>query len=116
MFYLGVDQQPANDTFCEGTIATLNCTIVDNSDDKVADSTVWYNVTSGSRISETMVHNSRDDDNVVTSILSIVNVSVSSINNTKYRCVPQDGTESCTAVVIVIGENSIHTYTRNKHT
>ena len=54
MHYLEVVQDPANATFCEGTNATLTCTIFDNSTDRIANSTSWVNLTSGRRIISNM--------------------------------------------------------------
>ena len=103
-------QHPANDTFCEGKDATLNCTIYDNSTRRVADNTVWYNEDTGAAIPRSMVNNSRDGD-VVTSVLTIKKVPLD-INSTKYLCEPRITVTSSVAVIMVIGENSTHTHAR----
>ena len=106
MLTLEVVQNPVNATFCEGTDATLNCTIFDNSTTGVADNTIWFNVTNKARIQ--LVDNNVRDGDIVTSILPIMDISVY-INNTKYLCQPKLETASYVAVITVIGEN--HTYT-----
>ena len=105
---LEIVQHPANATFCEGTNATLNCTIFDNSTTGVADNTIWFNVINGARIQ--LVGNNIRDGDIVTSILPILDISVY-INNTKYLCQPRLGTKSSVAVITIIGENHAHTYT-----
>ena len=105
IYYLEVDQHPANGTFCEGTDATLNCTIFDNSTSDVADTTGWVNSTTGGAVPSEMVSNSRDGD-MVTSILTILNVPLY-INNTNYFCRPSLTEQSSVAVIIVIGKEHI---------
>ena len=105
-----VVHHPANETFCEGTDAVLSCTISDNNN--VADNTVWFNFTSRARIEsnmDTVVNNNRNDD-MVTSILNITDISVC-LNNTEYICVPSLGIQSFPGVLIIIGENYTHTRT-----
>ena len=112
VYFAEVIQHPANDTFCEGTDAILYCTIFDNSTGKIADDTVWFNVETGETISGSKVNirlnNSRDGD-VVTSVLTLMKAQLN-INNTTYLCGPTFTIESSVAVIIVIGENSIHTH------
>ena len=102
MYYLEFLQEPANSTFCEGTDATLTCTIFDNSTANVANTTRWINDTDGGNIPSEMVSNSRDGD-IVTSILTIPNVALY-INNTGYSCRPSFQERSSVAVLTVIGE------------
>ena len=118
MYYLEVVQDPANATFCEGTDATLTCTIFDNSTDRIANDTSWVNYTSGARIisnmhMNTLVSNSRHG-NMVNSMLTIVNVSVYA-NNTEYLCEPKFRIVSSVAVIMIIGEKSTYTCMR-EHT
>ena len=107
MHYLEIVQHPANATFCEGTDATLNCTIFDNSTTGVADNTIWFNVTNKASIQ--LVDNNIRDGDIVTSTLPIMDISVY-INNTEYLCQPRLGTASSVAVITVIGENHTHTH------
>ena len=112
MYYLEVVQHPANGTFCKGTDATLTCIIFDNSTERVANSTIWVNLTSRATVQSnmiTLISNHRHGD-MVTSTLTIVDVSVY-VNNTEYLCEPKFRIESSVAVIMIIGENSTHTYT-----
>ena len=100
--YVAIAQHPVNDTFCEGKNATLSCIIFDNSDNHIADSASWVNATSGARLSS---NNIRDDD-MVTSILTIVNLSLSQ-NGTRYFCVPVHDVESFTGTILVKREFNV---------
>ena len=109
VYYLEVIQHPASATFCEGTDATLNCTIFDNSTTGLADNTVWFDAETDATFSGSVVNNSRHGD-VVTSVLSFREVRLN-INNTKYLCEPTITVISFVAVIMVKGENSTHTCT-----
>ena len=84
----------------------MTCTIFDNSTERIASNTGWVNFTSGGRIESNMntsVSNSRHDDDMVTSTLTIVNVSVY-VNNTEYFCRPSSDNYSSVAVITVLGK------------
>ena len=74
--FLTVIQHPANDTFCEGSNAVLICVIFDDSTNDAANTTSWFtNGDTPAAVSDAMISNSRVD-NVVTSVLTIENVSL----------------------------------------
>ena len=100
--FLTVIQHPANDTFCEGSNAVLSCVIFDNSANDAANNTGWFtNGDTPAAIPHTMISNSRVD-NVVTSILTIENVSLND-NGIGYLCNPSLRIESYAGVISVAG-------------
>ena len=99
---LGITQYPANDTYCEGSNAVLNCVVFDNSTNDAADRTNWFtNDDFPVAVSDSMISNSRDGD-VVTSVLTIESVSLND-NGTGYLCVPSFGIASYAGVLLVVG-------------
>ena len=105
---LGYIQHPTNDTFCEGSNAMFNCVVIDNSDNDVASNTGWFrDEDPPGLVQPTMdmrfTMNNTRDGNVVTSILTIENVS-SNDNSTGYFCVPAYGFGSYPGVISVAGE------------
>ena len=97
-----VTQHPANKTYCEGSNAVLSCVIFDNSTNKAADTTSWYtNGGTPATVPHAMVNNSRVDD-VVTSLLTIENVSLNG-NGAEYICIPALRIESYVGVLSVAG-------------
>ena len=98
---LGITQHPANDTYCEGSNAVLSCVVFDNSTSNAADTTSWFIDIVYVLVSSSMISNSRDGD-VVTSVLTIENVSLSD-NGTGYFCSPSFGIASYTGVLSVAG-------------
>ena len=103
VYYLEIVQKPVDDTFCEGTDATLNCTIFDNSTERIANNAFWSNLTSNGNIPDDLFSNNRDGD-YVTSLLTIIDVSLYE-NNTNYICRAGSEVQSSAAVIIVIGKN-----------
>ena len=99
---LVIVQDPANDTFCEGTDAKLRCVIFDNTTASVADNTGWINANTLGPVAGEMINNTRDGD-VVTSLLTIENVLLSD-NGARYFCVPKFGTMSFVGMILVVGE------------
>ena len=102
-------QHPANDTYCEGTDATLSCVIFDNTTARVADSTSWVNADTLGHVAAEMSSNTRDGD-VVTSVLTIENVLLSDDNSTRYFCLPRFDMISFVGVISVIGECILYMY------
>ena len=98
----GIIQHPANNTFCEGSNATLSCVIFDNSTLNAADTTVWLingNLPAVLPISTTS--NTRDGD-VVTSLLTVESVSLND-NGNGYFCQPSFRLGSDVGVISVAG-------------
>ena len=86
----------------------LNCTVYDNTTNDAADSTGWFRSDNPPVvISSNMINNTRNGD-VVTSVLTIDNVSLSD-NGTEYFCVPAFGVGSYIGTVLVAGIH-IHEY------
>ena len=100
-YYLGIIQHPANDTFCEGTNAVLSCVVFDNSTNNAADTTTWFTGNPPTALSSNMINNTRDGD-VVTSVLTIENVSLND-NGNGYFCFPTSRVESNVGVISVAG-------------
>ena len=83
----------------------LSCTVYDNSTNNAADSTGWFRGdNSPVLISSDMINNTRNGD-VVTSILTIDNVSLSD-NGTEYFCSPSFGIRSYIGTVLVAGTHT----------
>ena len=104
---LGITQPPASDTFCEGSNAELSCVVFDNSTNNAADTTGWFtdhNFPAAVPSNMTNISNTRDGD-VVTSVLTIKNVSLND-NGNGYFCIPAYGTESNIGVISVAGKRS----------
>ena len=98
----GVIQHPANNTFCEGSNATLSCVIFDNSTRNAADTTIWFtNVNPPAVLPTNMTSNTHDGD-VVTSLLTVESVSLND-NGNGYFCLPSFGIISDVAVISVAG-------------
>ena len=102
-------QHPANDTYCEGTDAKLSCVIFDNTTTNAADTTVWINADTLFLVAVEMISNKRDA-NVVTSVLTIKNVSLSNDNGTQYFCSPRRDVDSFVGVISVAGESIYFTF------
>ena len=105
---LGYIRRPTNDTFCEGSNAMLSCVVIDNSADGAANDTGWFkDKDAPSLVQPTMdmrfMMNNTRDGNVVTSVLTIKNVS-SNDDGTRYFCVPVYGFGSNPGVISVAGE------------
>ena len=99
---LGITQHPANDTYCEGSNAVLNCVILDNSTNNAADTTLWFTDDDNpAAVSSSLISNSRDGD-VVTSVLTIESVSLND-NGTGYFCGPSRDIDSYAGVISVAG-------------
>ena len=80
----------------------LSCTVYDNATNNAASSTVWFRMNNPPvGISSSMINNTRNGD-VVTSVLTIDNVSLSD-NGTEYFCAPTFGITSYTGTVLVAG-------------
>ena len=103
MLSVVIIQQPANDTYCEGTDAKLSCVIFDNTTTNAADTTVWINADTLVLVAGEMISNTRDDD-VVTSVLTIESVSFNNDSGTQYFCSPRRDVDSFVGVISVIGE------------
>ena len=105
-------QHPTNDTFCKGSNAVLSCVIIDISTNNAADTTVWFTDDNlPAVVSSNMINNTRDGD-VVTSVLTIENVSLND-NGDGYFCSPSFGTLSYVGLISVAGEYEhlfVHTY------
>ena len=96
-------QHPTNTIFCEGSNAVLSCVIFDNSTNNAADATNWFTDDNPPvRVPDYMISNTRDGD-VVTSVLTIENVSLND-NNNGYFCFPTFRVESNAGVISVAGE------------
>ena len=110
-------QHPANDTYCEGTDAKLSCIIFDNTTATVADSTAWINAETLVLVAAEMISSTRDDD-VVTSVLTIENLSLSNDNGTQYFFSPRRDVDSFVGVISVAGESICFIFlcALNKHT
>ena len=68
----------------------LSCTVYDNTTNNAADNTDWFKVDEPPvGIPSTMINNTRNGD-VVTSVLTIDNVSLND-NGTEYFCLPSFG-------------------------
>ena len=102
---LAIIGHPANNTFCEGTDATLSCIVYDNSTGDAANTTGWINDDTRVAVAANMITNTRNGD-VVTSVLTIVDVSLSS-NGTRYFCIPIFDVRSFVGVLLVTGEHCI---------
>ena len=116
---LDIIQHPTNDTFCAGSNALLNCVVFDNSTKSVANTTGWFiNTNLPAAVSDSyMINNTRDGD-VVTSVLTIENVSLND-NGTGYFCVTAYDIDSYIGVISVAGKHTymylqacLHTYVR----
>ena len=95
----GITKHPRNDTLCEGSTALLSCTVFDNSTSNTADSTVWFrNGNPSVLVSSNMINNTHNG-NVVTSVLTIENVS----NGGGYFCLPAFGITSYVGAISVAG-------------
>lgn len=78
-------QDPADTTFCEGSNAVLKCVIFDNSTEQYGDSTGWYRRGFPSYLLPDNLQNTTRDGNVVSSVLTIKNVSLNDSGN-EYFC------------------------------
>ena len=82
----------------------MSCVVFDNSTNDDADTTSWF--TNGNppvRVPDNMINNNRDGD-VVTSVLTIENVSLND-NGTGYLCVPLLNIRSNVGVISVAGRD-----------
>ena len=81
----------------------MSCVIFDNSNNNAADTTNWFidGDNPPAAVPDTMISNSRVDD-VVTSILTIENVSLND-NGTEYICSPAIRIESYVGMISVAG-------------
>ena len=104
---LDITQHPTSDTFCEGTNAVLSCVVFDNSTDNAADATSWFRDSNNPvRLPDNMINNTRDGD-VVTSVLTIENVSLND-NGDGYFCLPSARIESYVGVISVAGGEYVY--------
>ena len=113
MQYNFLVQHPTNTKICEGSNAVLSCVIFDNSTNNAADTTSWFtnDNTLVAAVSSNMINNTCDGD-VVTSVLTIENVSLND-NGNGYFCFPSFPIVSNVGVISVAGENEhlfVHTY------
>ena len=100
---LGITQHPANVTLCQGSNAILSCAIFNNGAVNAADTTSWFRDGNISvRVPDNMISNTRDGD-VVTSVLTIENVSLND-NGNGYFCAPAFGIGSDIGVISVAGK------------
>ena len=100
--YVGVTQHPPNNTFCEGSNAVLSCVVFDNSTSSAANTTRWFRDANPNPapVSFNMINNTRNG-NVVTSVLTIEDVTLSN-NSTGYFCSPSLDIRSNVGVISVI--------------
>ena len=84
----------------------MSCVVFDNTTSDVADNTVWYNAGSLGTVPGSMITNTRDGD-VVTSLLTIENVSVND-NGTGYLCGPSLFISSYIGVISVRGGEYVY--------
>ena len=102
--YIGITQHPTNDTYCEGSNAVLSCVVFDYSTNDDADTTGWFtNDDLPAALSSSMISNSHDDD-VVTSVLTIIESVSLNDNGTGYFCSPLFGIRSYVGLISVAGE------------
>ena len=81
----------------------MSCVIFDNSTNNAADTTGWFtDDITPAQVPVNMINNTRDDDVVVTSVLTIENVSLND-NGNGYFCLPSIGVMSNVAVISVAG-------------
>ena len=99
--YLDFTQQPRNVTVCEGSNAVLSCVVFDGSPNNAADNTVWALANPLTTLPSDIVNNTRDGD-VVTSVLTIEDVSLND-NGNGYLCVPALDDISDVGVISVAG-------------
>ena len=90
----------------------MSCVVFDNSTNNAANTTGWFTDNpSAAAVSSNMINNTRDGD-VVTSVLTIENVSLND-NGNGYYCFPSFLIVSNVGVISVAGENEhlfVHTY------
>ena len=100
--FVGVTQHPADGTFCEGSNAVLSCVVFDNSTSGAANNTGWFRDVNPNSIAvpSNMINNTRNGD-VVTSILTIENVTLND-NSNGYFCFPSVNIMSDVGVISVI--------------
>ena len=73
---IGIIQSPRNDTFYKGNNAVLSCVIFDNTTNNASDTTGWLTGDNPpAAVPPNMINNTRDGD-VVTSVLTIEDVSL----------------------------------------
>ena len=85
----------------------MSCVIFDNTTINVADDTNWYRDTNPpAGIPDNMINNTRDGD-VLTSVLTIENVSLND-NSNGYFCFPTVGVMSNVGVISVAGGEYMH--------
>ena len=101
--FLGIMEHPVNATYCKGSIVVLNCIVFDNSTNNVADLTGWFNNSVPPiAVDASMISNTRNGDDMVTSVVTIRNVSLND-NGTRLFCVPSLGIVSYAAIISVAG-------------
>ena len=77
----GITQHPRNDAFSVGSNVVMSCVVFDNSTNNAADFISWFiNDNPPVVILSIMINNTRDGD-VVTSVLTIENVSFNDNGN-----------------------------------
>ena len=89
----------------------MSCVVFDNTTTNVADNTVWYNAGSLGTVPGSMISNTRDGGDVVTSLLTIENVSLN-YNGTGYLCGPSLFINSNVGVISVRGVEYVY-YVQN---
>ena len=110
--FLGIMEHPVNAIYCKGSTAVLNCTVFDNSTNNAADLTGWFNNSVPPiAVQTSMISNTRNGDDMVTSVVTIRNVSLND-NNTGYFCVPSHRIVSYVGIISVAGnyEHLVVTY------
>ena len=110
--FLGIMEHPVNAIYCKGSTAVLNCTVFDNSTNNAADLTGWFNNSVPPiAVQTSMISNTRNGDDMVTSVVTIRNVSLND-NGTGLVCVPSFGVLSYAGIISVAGnyEHLVVTY------
>ena len=101
--FLGIMEHPVNATYCKGSTAVLNCIVFDNSTNNAADLTGWFNNTVPPiQVQTSMISNTRNGDDMVTSVVTIRNVSLND-NGTGLFCVPSFSVLSYAGIISVAG-------------
>ena len=81
----------------------MSCVVFDNSTDNAADTTGWFRDSNNPvRVSDNMINNTHDGD-LVTSVLTIENVSLND-NGNGYFCVPSLRIASNVGIISVADE------------
>ena len=96
-------EHPVNATYCKGSVVVLNCIVFDNSTNNAADLTGWFNNSVlPIAVQTSMISNTRNGDDMVTSVVTIRNVSLND-NGTGLFCAPSFGVLSYAGIISVAG-------------